>query len=138
MALKVPKALIEAPALTRRLYALNATPGLSDTGLQILLLLGHVDGELRAKAIQDELALEQSRTSHLLAGLTAAGLVSWVADERYSRRRSYSLTEEGGRVVADFVRRAVPELDQVSADADVISQGASSSGVERSRRQSGG
>lgn len=138
MALKVPQALIDAPALTRRLYALNTSSGLPDSGLQILLFLGHVGGEMRAKAIQDALTLEQSQTSHLLKALANAGLVSWVADERYSRRRSYSLTEEGGRVVADFVRQAVPELDQLSTGADVISQGASSSGVERSRRQSGG
>ena len=106
----VPHALIDAPTLTRRLYALNTTPGLSDSGLQILLLLAHVDGELRAKQIQDELVLEQSRVSHLLAALTAAGFVSWTVSPTHSRHRSYRLAEDGSAIVMRFVPRALREL----------------------------
>lgn len=115
--MKVPKALIEAPALTRRLYALNGTAGLSDTGLQILLLLGHVGGGLRAKAIQDALALEQSRASHLLTGLASAGLVSWTTSAAHSRHRSYRLTRRGRSIVEQFVRRAILVLDETPASS---------------------
>ena len=135
---EIPKALTGAPALTRRLYAHNVFAGLRDSGLQILVLLARSHEPMRAKTIGERLALEQSRTSHLLKGLADAGLVSWVADERYSRRRSYSLTEAGGRTVSEFVRRAAPELDQMSDDADVFSQGVPSSGPGRSGRRSGG
>ena len=84
MAARIPRALIDAPALTRRLYALNTTAGLSDSGLQILLLLAHTEREMRPKEIGRELALEQSRTSHLLMDLVDARFITGVVDAAFA------------------------------------------------------
>ncbi len=110
---KVVDALVDTPALARRLYP-REPRAREDRGerrgppahaLQVLVTFSD-DPEQRVEDVAERLALNVASVSKALAKLEADGLIEERRSERDRRRRSRHLTPAGRRQVSALVRRA--------------------------------
>jgi DNA-binding MarR family transcriptional regulator len=106
---KTLRALIEAPALTRRLYNQREAYGLEPRALQVLVAVRLRD-RATVKDLAQELALPHKTVSELLTKLQAQGLVISDADPADKRRQLQMITTTGRERVDSFAREALAIL----------------------------
>jgi DNA-binding MarR family transcriptional regulator len=98
--------LVDAPALTRRLYRRGGFDGLEPNTLQVLVAL-HRESDRTVKALTEQLVLRQPTVSTALARLRDRGLVAEHADPSDGRRRRQHITRRGRALV----RRLLSSVD---------------------------
>lgn len=94
--------LVEAPALTRRLYQRGGFEGLEPNVLQVLVAL-HRESDRTVGALGEQLVLRQPTVSTALARLQDQGLVTERGDPTDGRRRRQHITRRGRALVRRFV-----------------------------------
>ena len=97
--------LVEAPALTRRLYRRGGFEGLEPNTMQVLIALDNESGQSVGQLV-DLLVLGQGTVSTALARLQADRLVDEAVDDGDRRKRVQAITKEGRAVVQRFVADA--------------------------------
>lgn len=103
------EALVQAPALTRRLYPRGGFEGLEANALQVLVLLQHRPG-LSVNDLAAELVLGQGTVSTALGLLEQRGYVAAKTDEDDRRRQRQYLTRSGRALVQRFTRSVEESL----------------------------
>ncbi len=97
--------LVEAPALVRRVYAVDSCDGLQPHVMQVLLALGLWPG-ITVGELAERLWLTRPRTSTAIAVLLDRGLIAVRLQPGDGRRRPYVATEAGAAFGDRFVQRA--------------------------------
>lgn len=95
------KALIAAPALTRRLYNPREALSMEPRALQVLIAVQLLDRPT-VKDVAEELVLPQKTVSELLSKVQAQGLVVSDVDPDDKRRQRQAITNTGRKLVEGF------------------------------------
>lgn len=104
------RAIVDAPATTRRVYSHEAKGDLdlSELPLQVLAALV-LEGPLGVAALAERLALSKGSVSSTLKRLRDAGLAVEVAPRDMDRRRKLVNVSEQGRAVVERLAVAAEE-----------------------------
>ncbi|MCX8998535.1 MarR family winged helix-turn-helix transcriptional regulator [Rhizobiaceae bacterium BDR2-2] len=104
-----------------RLALANVTPGLELSHVDVLDAIRRIDGEATVGAIAEQLRIDPSRGSRLVADMVAGGVLYRLASQEDGRRSVIELTELGERLLKEMrdikdsvIRQAVadwPEED---------------------------
>ncbi|MBB4104930.1 MarR family winged helix-turn-helix transcriptional regulator [Allorhizobium borbori] len=110
--------------LISRLALANVTPGLELSHVDVLDAVRRIEGEATVGAIAEQLRIDPSRGSRLVAEMVSSGVLRRMASQADGRRSVIELTDLGQRLLGEMhtikdgvIRQAVADWPQADIDA---------------------